>query len=59
VLTDLLGSFEPTPGTVVYVGYGSLLERREFVAGEWVPLAGTYRTTERGLFLKASYLYRF
>ena len=59
VLTDFLASYEPTPGTVVYVGYGSLIERREFVDGQWVPLTGAYRTTERGLFLKASYLYRF
>jgi hypothetical protein len=59
VLTDFLSSYEPRPGTVVYVGYGSLIERRGFIEGEWVPLTGTYRTTERGLFLKASYLYRF
>ena len=59
VLTDFLSSYEPTPGTVVYVGYGSLIERRGFIDGQWTPLTGTYRTTERGLFLKASYLYRF
>jgi hypothetical protein len=59
VLTDFLSSYEPRPGTVVYVGYGSLIERRGFVDGQWVPLTGTYRTTQRGLFLKASYLYRF
>ena len=59
VLTDFLSSYEPTPGTVVYIGYGSLIERRGFVDGQWVPLTGAYRTTERGLFLKASYLHRF
>jgi hypothetical protein len=59
VLTDFLSSYEPRPGTVVYVGYGSLIERRDFVDGQWVPLTGRYQTTERGLFLKASYLYRF
>jgi hypothetical protein len=59
VLTDFLGSYEPTPGTVVYIGYGSLVERRDFVDGAWVPNAGVYRTTQRGLFVKASYLYRF
>ena len=48
-----------TPGTVVYVGYGSLIERRDFVDGRWVTGEGFYRTTQRGLFLKASYLYRF
>lgn len=59
VLTDFLSSYEPRPGTVVYVGYGSLIERRAFVDGQWVPQTGAFRTTERGLFLKASYLYRF
>lgn len=59
VLTDFLGSYEPRPGTVVYIGYGSLLERRGFVDGEWIPREGTYHTTRRGLFFKASYLYRF
>ena len=59
VLTDFLSSYEPRPGTVVYVGYGSLIERRAFVDGQWVPLTGTFQTTQRGLFLKASYLYRF
>ena len=59
VLTDFLSSYEPRPGTVVYVGYGSLLEQPAFVDGHWVPMTGKYRTTQRGLFLKASYLYRF
>ena len=59
VLTDFLGSYEPTPGTVIYIGYGSLIERRDFVDGRWVPNTGEYRTTQRGLFVKASYLYRF
>ena len=56
VLTDFLSSYEPRPGTVVYAGYGSLLEQRAFVDGRWVPMTGEYRTTHRGLFLKASYL---
>ena len=59
MLTDFLGSYEPTPGTVVYVGYGSLIERRDFVDGRWVTGEGIFRTTQRGLFFKASYLYRF
>jgi hypothetical protein len=59
VLSDFLGSFEPRPGTVVYVGYGSLLERRDFVDGRWISGEGLYQTTQRGLFLKASYLHRF
>lgn len=59
VLTDFLGSYEPRPGTVVYVGYGSLIERRGFEDDRWIPKDGHYLTTRRGLFFKASYLYRF
>jgi hypothetical protein len=59
VLTDLLGSYEPRPGTVVYAGYGALLEQRDYVDGQWIPQQGAYLTTQRGLFFKASYLYRF
>jgi hypothetical protein len=59
VLTDFLSSYELRPGTVVYVGYGSLIERREFVDGRWIANEGTYQTSRRGLFFKASYLYRF
>jgi hypothetical protein len=59
VLTDFLASYELRPGTVVYAGYGSLIEQREFVDGEWVTGQGVYDTSQRGLFFKASYLYRF
>ena len=59
VLTDFLGSYEPRPGTVVYAGYGALLEQRDFVDGQWVPQQGVFLTTQRGVFFKASYLYRF
>ena len=59
VLTDFLGSYEPRPGTVVYAGYGSLYEKRDYQNDEWVDGQGNYLTTRRGLFLKASYLYRF
>ncbi len=59
VLTDFLSSYELRPGTVVFVGYGSLIERREFVDGRWIANEGTYQTSRRGLFFKASYLHRF
>ena len=48
------------PGTVVYLGYGTLSERTA-----WDPIPGQYRNSDhflemqRGLFFKASYLYRF
>jgi hypothetical protein len=59
VLTDFLGSYELRPGTVVFVGYGSLVERRDYVNGEWMLGKGEYQTSQRGLFFKASYLHRF
>jgi hypothetical protein len=59
VLTDLLASYQLVPGTVVHLGYGSLIERRDFRDGRWVPGEGDYLTTSRGVFFKASYLYRF
>ncbi len=58
-LFDLLASYEFVPGTALYAGYGVLHERRGFEEGLLVPNTGTYLTTRRGLFLKASYLYRF
>ncbi len=58
-LFDLLASYEFVPGTALYAGYGVLHERRGFEQGQFVPNAGAYITTQRGLFLKASYLYRF
>ncbi len=59
VLTDFLSSYELRPGTVVYAGYGSLIERRDFLNGGWVSGRGNYETSQRGLFFKASYLHRF
>ena len=59
ILTDFLGSWELLPGTVAYVGYGSLIERQEWDGLEVRRQTGSYRTSERGLFLKASYIHRF
>jgi Domain of unknown function (DUF5916)/Carbohydrate family 9 binding domain-like len=59
VLTDFLGSYELRPGTVVYAGYGSLYQKRIYQDPEWLDGQGDYLTTRRGLFFKASYLYRF
>jgi hypothetical protein len=50
VLCDFLASYELSPGTVFYAGYGSLLERAE---------TRSYRASAQALFLKASYLVRF
>jgi hypothetical protein len=49
---DLLFSWQPTPGTVLFVGYGSTLDERE---------ALRFRGLERlndGFFVKFSYLFR-
>jgi hypothetical protein len=49
---DWLFSYRPTPGTVVFVGYGSSLEEAE---------AFSFRELERrsdGFFVKLSYLWR-
>ncbi len=50
ILTDFLASYELVPGTVVHLGYGTLLDRLE---------GDRYLPTARALFFKASYLARF
>jgi uncharacterized protein DUF5916/cellulose/xylan binding protein with CBM9 domain len=59
ILTDFLASWELLPGTVAYAGYGSLIERQQWDGLEVMRNAGSYVTTQRGLFLKASYIHRF
>ena len=59
VLADFLSSYELRPGTVIYGGYGALFEQRDYRDDAWVPGEGLYRASRRGLFFKASYLYRF
>ena len=61
VLTDLLGSYEFVPGTVVHAGYGSLFEKGLDSNGAPVPDDGRakYLAVNRGLFFKVSYLRRF
>ena len=49
---DLLASYEPTPGTVAFLGYGSSLESDE--AFNWSRLE---RTTD-GFFVKLAYQIR-
>ncbi len=57
MLTDLLASFTYIPGTVIQLGYGSLYDRTEWVDGEYRD-AGRFLEMKRGLFFKASYLWR-
>ena len=59
VLSDVLASYEVRPGTVFYAGYGALYEKRDYRDLAWIAGEGSYLTTTRGLFIKASYLRRF
>src|SRR5712691_300518 len=59
ILTDFLASCELRPGTVAYAGYGSLVERQEWDGMRWLTGQGSYTTTNRGFFFKASYIHRF
>ena len=49
---DLLASFEPTPGTVAFLGYGSSLETDEEF--NWSRLGGV----NDGFFVKLAYQVR-
>jgi hypothetical protein len=52
LLTDFLASFTYIPGTVLHFGYGSLFEKNVLAADDG------FTETRRGLFAKASYLWR-
>jgi hypothetical protein len=58
VLTDTLLSYELRPGSVFYLGYGSLIERRAFRDDGWILGEGTFNQSQRGFFGKVSYLIR-
>lgn len=57
---DGLVSFTYIPGTVVHLGYGSALEKREWDEGlpGFAPSA-RFHEMKRGFFFKVSYLHRF
>ena len=57
LLTDLLASFTYIPGTVIQLGYGSIYDKVEWVEGEYRK-ADRFLEMKRGLFFKASYLWR-
>ena len=58
VLTDSLLSYELRPGSVFYLGYGSLIEQRAFRDNTWVLGEGAFSQSQRGFFGKVSYLFR-
>jgi hypothetical protein len=57
MLTDFLASFVYVPGTVLQLGYGSLYDRTAWIDGEYRD-ADRFLEMKRGLFIKASYLWR-
>jgi hypothetical protein len=63
VITDLLASFTLIPGTVLYLGYGSLFREQYWdgsdAAWKRQPGMGNFYQTTQSLFIKASYLWRF
>lgn len=58
LLTDTLASYEMRPGSVFYLGYGSIAERRLFRDDGWVLGEGDFHESQRGFFAKVSYLVR-
>jgi len=57
LMTDLLAAFTYIPGTVIYVGYGSLYEKTQYCNTEYIP-ANDFLEMQRGFFVKASYNWR-
>lgn len=61
MLGDFLASFTYVPGTVIYLGYGSLNESRSWVDGGWQRgvTGDRFYQTRQSLFFKVSYRYQF
>ena len=57
LMTDLLASFTYIPGTVIFVGYGSMFDKVDWREDKYVA-SNNFLETRRGFFFKASYLYR-
>ncbi len=55
--TDFLVSFTYIPGTVLHFGYGSRYDRIEWNTDQYIE-SDRFLETQRGLFFKASYLWR-
>ena len=59
LLTDFLISFTYVPGTVVFLGYGSLYERTTWDENQFMYVNDNgFRESQRGFFFKMSYLWR-
>jgi hypothetical protein len=55
---NFLASFTYIPGTVVHLGYGSIYEKTEWDGNQYVD-GDKFLDVSRGLFFKASYLFRY
>jgi uncharacterized protein DUF5916/cellulose/xylan binding protein with CBM9 domain len=55
---NFLASFTYIPGTVVHLGYGSIYEKTEWDGNQYVD-SDKFLDVSRGLFFKASYLFRY
>ena len=60
ISADLLASFTYIPGTVIYLGYGSIHEKLKWSNEDrdYFP-SDDYLQTRKSFFFKASYLWRF
>ena len=55
---DFLASFTYIPGTVIYLGYGSVYQKLRWQENDYFP-SDYYMTIEKNFFFKASYLWRW
>jgi hypothetical protein len=55
--TEFLASFTYIPGTVIYLGYGSIFDKVQWDGSSYVD-SDRFLEMRRGLFLKMSYLWR-
>ena len=58
-LVDLLASFTLIPGTVVQLGYGTLMEEGRWDDNEWRNDIKNLQVLKQSLFFKTSYRYVF
>ena len=58
IAPNFLASFTYIPGTVVHLGYGSVFQKTEWDGDDYIQ-SDDFLEINRGLFFKASYLFRY
>ena len=58
IAPNFLASFTYIPGTVVHLGYGSVFQKTEWNGDDYIQ-SDDFLEINRGLFFKASYLFRY